>query len=345
MLARLMPGQAVEGRKAGDASVRTGSPREGDALYRPGFHSDAGPRKGEAGKIHGKADAEGLRSFLKDVPGARTIRRSVRRADGADDPGPVGAERFQASARPGRSAAKRGEGNEADQNKLDARDPRKKTRAEQLKLEVYDQRSRKDVEAAKAADARPEEGGDAKASHKGDASRDIVVDLKDGSAADRARASLTPAGRESFSARLAERLNDVYNAEIVKQGSLVLRDGDSGTIRLLLKPESLGNVKVRLELADNHITGRIVVESEEAREAFQADLERLAKDFIDSGFQDAKLEVSVDPGAGGGAGNGREGGEAFLSMRGSHAVAFDSAETAVPVFGRDAPLGVVDILA
>jgi flagellar hook-length control protein FliK len=107
---------------------------------------------------------------------------------------------------------------------------------------------------------------------------------------------------QSFSARLASSLRDGYNAEIVKHSVVILRGDDSGIIRLNLKPESLGNVKVRLNLADNNITGTIIVESEAAKNAFEANIEHLAKSFIDSGFQDAKLQVSVDSGASGSGG-------------------------------------------
>jgi flagellar hook-length control protein FliK len=110
------------------------------------------------------------------------------------------------------------------------------------------------------------------------------------------------AGGQSFSARLASSLQNGYNDEIVKHSAVILRGDDSGLIRLNLKPESLGNVKVRLDLADNHISGTIIVESEAAKDAFEANIEHLTKSFIDSGFQDAKLQVSVDSGASGSGG-------------------------------------------
>ncbi len=129
----------------------------------------------------------------------------------------------------------------------------------------------------------------------------------------------------SFSTRLTQRLQDVYNADIVKHSTVILRDGDSGVIRLNLKPEALGNVKVRLDLADNNITGTIIVESEAAKDAFEANLEHLAKTFIDSGFQDAKLSVSVDTGSSADS-RGKEGRENPLSM----AQAAKAMESSVP---------------
>lgn len=133
--------------------------------------------------------------------------------------------------------------------------------------------------------------------------RELTIDLspKEGHKPSSAEKAEGTQG-QGFSARLAASLQNGYNDEIVKHSAVILRGDDSGLIRLNLKPESLGNVKVRLDLADNHISGTIVVESEAAKDAFEANLEHLAKSFIDSGFQDAKLQVSVDAGASGGSG-------------------------------------------
>jgi flagellar hook-length control protein FliK len=144
-------------------------------------------------------------------------------------------------------------------------------------------------------------------------------------------ASGKPGESASFSSRLAQRLQESANADIVRHSTVILNEGDSGIIRLNLKPEALGNVKVRLDLADNNITGTIIVESEAAREAFEADLEHLAKSFIDSGFQDAKLSVSVDSGSSGARGrqDGRDNPQAF-------ARAAQALDKAVPL--ADSPL-------
>jgi flagellar hook-length control protein FliK len=153
---------------------------------------------------------------------------------------------------------------------------------------------------------------------KGAKEGSMTLDL--GSRSERAQAdsganeaSGKPGDSASFSSRLAQRLQESANADIVRHSTVILNEGDSGIIRLNLKPEALGNVKVRLDLADNNITGTIIVESESAREAFEADLEHLAKSFIDSGFQDAKLSVSVDSGSSGaqGRGEGRDNPQAF----------------------------------
>jgi hypothetical protein len=185
------------------------------------------------------------------------------------------------------------------------------SRSEKPRIDVYDYRS-KTQEAAKATAKPGAEGPEAakEGPESKTPSRDerVLIDLAKGpDAKEAAPAKEAAADPGSFSARLAERLRETANADIVQRGSMILRDGDSGTIRLALKPESLGEVKVRLEVADNNITGTIVVESEAARDAFQSNIEDLVKGFIDSGFKQATLQVSVDAGSGSGARSRGEG--------------------------------------
>ena len=98
---------------------------------------------------------------------------------------------------------------------------------------------------------------------------------------------------------LARELHQNFNNDIVRHASVILRDSSEGTIRLALKPESLGNVKIRLEMAENKITGRITVESEEALHAFEKELTSLEKAFVESGFEGANLEMSLASDSGG----------------------------------------------
>jgi hypothetical protein len=92
---------------------------------------------------------------------------------------------------------------------------------------------------------------------------------------------------------LARELHQNFNNDIVRHASVILREGSDGLIRLALKPESLGNVKIQLELAENKIMGHIVVESEEALRAFEKEISSLEKAFRDSGFDSASLEMSL----------------------------------------------------
>jgi flagellar hook-length control protein FliK len=128
------------------------------------------------------------------------------------------------------------------------------------------------------------------------ASKDIILELRlpsQGQDASSATTSWEAKATQSFENILARELHQNLNNDIVRHASVALRDGNEGTIRLALKPESLGNVKIHLELAENKIIGHIVVESEEALRAFQKEISSLEKAFRDSGFEAANLEMSL----------------------------------------------------
>ena len=126
-------------------------------------------------------------------------------------------------------------------------------------------------------------------------SREITLELRlpQGQDAPSAVNSWEAKAGQSFENFLARELHQNFNNDIVRHASVMLRDGNEGTIRLALKPESLGNVKIRLEMAENKITGRIIVESEEALRAFEREIASLEKAFRESGFDGANLEMSL----------------------------------------------------
>lgn len=93
-----------------------------------------------------------------------------------------------------------------------------------------------------------------------------------------------------------ESLRDLLPPQLVKTAGIVVRDGDAGEIRLVLKPESLGSVRIRMSLGDNGIEGRILVESQAVKEIFEGRLEELAQALRQEGFQNANLSVSVSGG-------------------------------------------------
>jgi flagellar hook-length control protein FliK len=106
------------------------------------------------------------------------------------------------------------------------------------------------------------------------------------------------AGNETYQGRvfedaLARELRGDLSADIVRDATVIARNGGEGTIRLTLHPASMGNVKVRLEMTENKITALIVVESDEALKAFQRELPVLEKAFRDSGFSETTLEMSL----------------------------------------------------
>jgi flagellar protein FlbC len=101
------------------------------------------------------------------------------------------------------------------------------------------------------------------------------------------------AGTAAIENMLARELHQNFNGDIVRHASMSLHDGGEGIIKLALKPDSLGNVKIHLKLSENKITGHIVVESEEALNAFKKEIASLEQAFRDSGFTNAELNLSL----------------------------------------------------
>ncbi|HUZ17948.1 MAG TPA: flagellar hook-length control protein FliK [Spirochaetia bacterium] len=81
--------------------------------------------------------------------------------------------------------------------------------------------------------------------------------------------------------------------QLVRQTGILLKDNNMGEIRLLLKPDNLGSVRIRIDLADNNLTGRILVDNNQVAKIIQQNLEALYQGFRDSGFASASLNVSV----------------------------------------------------
>ncbi len=86
-----------------------------------------------------------------------------------------------------------------------------------------------------------------------------------------------------------------YN-QMVEQARVVLKDNNAGEIRMTLHPESLGKVKVALNLSDGSLAGQIFVENQTVKDVFQANLDGLLQAFRDGGWNNLNLQVSVGGG-------------------------------------------------
>jgi flagellar hook-length control protein FliK len=89
-----------------------------------------------------------------------------------------------------------------------------------------------------------------------------------------------------------ERLREMAGTELLRASNLVLRDG-GGEIRLVLRPESLGSVRIRMNVVDNRIEGRIIVDTSAVKQVMDQSIDALGRALTAGGFQSASLQVSV----------------------------------------------------
>ncbi|MCF7928028.1 MAG: flagellar hook-length control protein FliK [Spirochaetales bacterium] len=162
--------------------------------------------------------------------------------------------------------------------------------------------------AGEAAGNGAEHSGDQSASGGKDNGDDSALVFKfqqstsgTNAAGDSAKTGSTRQG--SFGQMLSRQLEEGGAKDIVRQARIVLKSADSGEMRLVLKPEQLGQVRIQLHLQDNHISGRILVDNPSVREAFEQNISSLQKSFRDEGFETTDLDVSVEDGQ---TGNGRD---------------------------------------
>jgi flagellar hook-length control protein FliK len=92
--------------------------------------------------------------------------------------------------------------------------------------------------------------------------------------------------------RPAPNFQSRFIPEVVKQTGIILKNGGAGEIRLVLKPENLGSVRIRVSLTESSLEGRIVVDNNSVKELVESSLDNLKNALRLEGYQ-TNLEVSV----------------------------------------------------
>jgi flagellar hook-length control protein FliK len=187
--------------------------------------------------------------------------------------------------------------------------PRTERTEDKQKVFVVDRRTDKEKEKLKTPEAAAQQPVNASVevqqsqkSSDPKASADIQVTYQavagkgsDGFDLKAQQTPVAPRDAASFQQYLVEK----GYGQLVDQARIVLKDQNAGEIRMTLYPESLGKVKVALNLDDNSLAGQIYVENQTVKDVFQANMDGLMQAFRDGGYSDLSLQVSVGNGNGG----------------------------------------------
>ncbi|OQY34540.1 MAG: hypothetical protein B6241_04530 [Spirochaetaceae bacterium 4572_59] len=113
----------------------------------------------------------------------------------------------------------------------------------------------------------------------------VMVEAKDSTT----QFVLNSAEEQKGSFLLNKQLQEGGTKELAKNIRFVLKDHNQGEIKLILKPEALGKVRIQLNLQENNIVGKIFVENNSVKQVFLNNLSNLTKALEDSGFQTSSL--------------------------------------------------------
>lgn len=96
------------------------------------------------------------------------------------------------------------------------------------------------------------------------------------------------------SSKISTYLKESGVDSIVNQAKVILQGDNKGEINLILRPDNLGTVKIKLSLEEGSISGKILVDNNSVKEAFKGVLNDLTNSFINSGFEAANLDVFIN---------------------------------------------------
>jgi len=240
--------------------------------------------------------------------------------------------------------------NRRDENPGKLEELRNRSRRERAGFEIRDLRTASNAGAQGSTEMRPyalvETSAVRLPGHTPVQEITLELRLPDHGHSSQAQTSWEAKANTAMENMLARELHQNFNGDIVRHASMVLKNGGEGIIKLNLRPDSLGNVKIHLELTENKITGRIVVESEEALNAFRKEIASLEQAFKDSGFAEASLNLTLTAdGTGAEQQNLEEGSFASQNVASNYEASFEQ-ETAPIIdvfFGHKA--GVINIFA
>lgn len=236
----------------------------------------AGEAVAEKELKNGKKSVKGLSESLKgkEKLSTETAQRLMKSASALHD----GKSKVSAAGSLKGSADKTGEIAEKDSRKSDT------------KLRVVNHRKTQSAkQTANQFKLYSEDGAGTAVTSSDDGGRTIEINAQTDGLKAEGRQTDVKSQQSAVLTQLKEGVND----QIVKQAGIIVKGDGSGEIKLVMKPEQLGKVRIQLSMNDNHIGGRIIVENNIVREIFESNLENLYKAFGSEGFESSGLEVSV----------------------------------------------------
>jgi flagellar hook-length control protein FliK len=235
----------------------------------------------------GPAEQPDAAADSKGVASARKVSANGSVLAGSGDPRAVGESRDSRSSRSERADRTR----QSVRSAAGAEQSGKSATTGSLDVQTQAGRDSADVLVPEASDAASSLGETEAVENgsRGDAPTvTIPVDL---------RSDATPGNRLPTLAQatesLARRLNGELGQNIVRQARIMLQDADRAELRLIIRPPELGRVRIRLQLENGHIAGRILVDNGNVREVVEQNLSALQRAFEDAGLAMGDLEVST----------------------------------------------------
>ena len=267
---------------------------EARAGAKPGAKPEAGAEAGAQKPRRAKPEAgakAGREAGAKDEAGAKAGASSD-----AGEGRPAGA----AVALPA-PAGRRPRGAASPDHTPAAVEARRESRPAEVRVFVVDLR-RRATEAGNSPEARQvaEPAGRDAGSHSFER---VLLAREAGAGVEsprEAQAGLPRSPTSLSGSALPRSLQERLLPEIVQRAGIVLREGGEGEIRLVLKPEHLGSVRIRLHLGESSLEGRIVVDNSNVKELLDANLEQLKSALRQEGYASANIDVTVSGGGGGG---------------------------------------------
>lgn len=284
------------------------------------FSSDSAPAAGDPAprKLgQGKRKLVDLLDRLAKSVGAERVLKAITTGKGMNKArtGPAGEAKLATNSNIDKVGSAGEKGKRAKVVVLDLR----KERAEAGQL-------REDLTVEKAAVAR----SDGKAGLAEGLEKDFSV-LVRGNYAQRAPAPAAEAAQSGRAQGLPQRFQERFVPEVVKQTGIILKGRGIGEIRLVLNPENLGSVRIRLVISESSLEGRIVVDNNSVKELVESSLDSLRSALRQEGFQTASLEVSVGHRRSG-DGAAQNQGEMEAPLSGSWSSSSEEFEKTIPLF-------------